>query len=641
MTDFEKIAENLLNTFVNRKMASELRYIAEDIAEDEDGFRDWNPETDFPVRVGDEEVFSALEGEGDAEPEADGEGGLNQKIDELSTEIKNVQSDGKVTKTEFMGLLTRMMDTIDVLINAKPKITRKKKAKEFDTKKELDTYLKNHPEADKSLHSVKSPSKSTQKSPEPKKTPGTKKDRGTNKDCPEGECIEDKETGVKVHKDVVEFYEKEMPDYNMKLMAGKGGVLDKAKIENAKDIKEKLNWLQKRIEDGIKESADICKMNPPVCGGNMGITRNHMPQIMDKSVKDLLNSDNEKDQRKGQAAVEAGADADDDRSVLQKLMEDVQKEGTDVKVGKVPVGELKATQSEILADKTYGIADAYLRGVPGVVKTMNDPIIISSDNHILDGHHRYSAMLTADPSFKMNVIRIGMPMKDFLMRSHEQPGVFRADIKDNIISDSEPVDLGGGPTQIKRRKKSSILEMNMVDNNKVANELLKVAKDLMAYPTKLRPKDFREAILDYIYDSNPSIWIDYDVEPAQHGGMTDPSWDAYVRDVKLDKSVDIVVPVVGLAKHLPVKVRPRELMSVMVDNFKKIQRELQGRVIEYQAEGDGDHIVTGLDFEGRGKVKSVKLAPNGKALKVTLVGLEPLDEDDLAEKIEKSLEDDF
>jgi hypothetical protein len=264
---------------------------------------------------------------------------------------------------------------------------------------------------------------------------------------------EKSEPGIKVDRDVMKSYKQEVPEYKLELMAGKDGVLDKADVENAKNIKEKLKWLGDRIKKGITEAADICDMNPPVCAENMGITRDHMPQVMDKSVKDLLNSEDPKDRKKGEAAVAAGADPNDDRPVLQQLMDDVETEGVKIDKGKVPVGQLRATQSEILADKTYGIASSYLEGNEGLLKAMEKPIIITSDNHILDGHHRYSAMLTADPAHEMSVIRIDMPMKDFLMRAHQQPGVFRADIKDKIIPDDQPVDLGGGPQSIERKQK--------------------------------------------------------------------------------------------------------------------------------------------------------------------------------------------
>jgi len=315
-------------------------------------------------------------------------------------------------------------------------------AKEFDTEKQLSQYLKDHPAADKSKHTVTKG-----------KTPAAKPEDAKPK---KGEKPADK-SGVKVDKEVAELFERELPNYKLKLLAGKDGVLDKASIENAKDIKAKLKWLSDRVEKGIKEAADICEMKPPVCQENMGITRDHMPQIMDKSVKDLLASKKEGDRKKGQAAVDAGANPDEDRSVMTVLMDDLKSEGVKISDEKVPVGNLRATQQEIKADKTYGMANAYLEGNEGLLKAMGNPIIISSDNHILDGHHRYSAMLTADPSYEMNVVRVDMPMKEFLTRSHEQPGVFRADINDNVIDDSNPIDLGEGPKKIKRKSKKAAI----------------------------------------------------------------------------------------------------------------------------------------------------------------------------------------
>jgi hypothetical protein len=213
----------------------------------------------------------------------------------------------------------------------------------------------------------------------------------------------------------------------------------------------------------------------------MGITRDHMPQIMDKSVKELLASKKEGDRKKGQAAVDAGANHDEDRSVMAVLMDDLKSEGVKISKTKVPVGKLRATQREIKADKTYGMANAYLEGNEGLLKAMENPIIISSDNHILDGHHRYSAMLTADPTYEMNVIKVDMPMKKFLTRSHEQAGVFRADINDNIIDDSKPVDLGDGPKKIKRRSKKAMADS--VARWFIAgrgNQVVRKDKDLMS-----------------------------------------------------------------------------------------------------------------------------------------------------------------
>jgi hypothetical protein len=131
------------------------------------------------------------------------------------------------------------------------------------------------------------------------------------------------------------------------------------------------------------------------------------------------------------------------------LLDSLKKDGVSISEGRVEVGKLKATQREIKAGKTYGIANAYLSDQYDPTEA---PIIISSDNHILDGHHRYSAMITADPEAKMNVLRVDLKMADFLEKSFDHPGVFRADLQDNIISQDDPLDLARKPGSTWKQK---------------------------------------------------------------------------------------------------------------------------------------------------------------------------------------------
>ena len=314
------------------------------------------------------------------------------------------------------------------------------------TEKEWKAYKEKHPGADKSKHEIV-------KSDADKGSKGDKIPKGVDL------------SGVKPEQ--VEAFAGEIPEYKIEIIAGgEGGEITEADLRRAKSVKAQL-------KRGIQAAADICKMSPPVCEGNFGVARSSMPQLSaDEPIKDMLKTDeqriadmgdkwddlsdekkakNKKDwataRKKGQAAVDAGADPDDDRTVFQQLLDSVAEEGVSISsqeppFDKRPVGELKATQREIKAGKTYGIANAYLQGD---YDPREAPIIISSDNHILDGHHRYSAMITADPDAKMNVIVVDMPMKKFLERSFDQPGVFRADLQDNIISSDDPLDLARDP----------------------------------------------------------------------------------------------------------------------------------------------------------------------------------------------------
>ena len=289
-----------------------------------------------------------------------------------------------------------------------------REAREFSSKPALERYLEDHPKADPSNHWVA----------------GDKK-----KESPKDDNSKD-DIKLKVAPKKVEQFKHEIPEYKLEIIAGEGGTISEKDLKRAKAIRVQL-------QRGIQAAADICQMNPSVCEQNLGISRSHMPQIMEESIKQLLKSDKESDRRKGQAAVDAGADPDDDRPMTSIFMDWLKEKDVNVKKGeKVSVGQLKATQREIKAGKTFGMANAYFEGEYDPTKK---PIIVSSDNHILDGHHRWAAMLTADPEAKMNVIRIDMPMRDILEKSFDMPGVFRADLQDNIIGKDDPLDLGRAP----------------------------------------------------------------------------------------------------------------------------------------------------------------------------------------------------
>jgi len=142
--------------------------------------------------------------------------------------------------------------------------------------------------------------------------------------------------------------------------------------------------LQKGIlgREGRVATADFCLLGKGVCKGNLGIPRSKMPQIAENHVKDFI-------------------------KYLKGL-------GFDSKKSKVPVDKMKATQKEIKAEKAEGISQAILDG-----KFKGGPaILMSSDNHILDGHHRWAGGLLAKVrkgiDVVMNVIKVNLPIKKLL-----------------------------------------------------------------------------------------------------------------------------------------------------------------------------------------------------------------------------------
>lgn len=296
-------------------------------------------------------------------------------------------------------------------------------AREFDNKKQLDIYLKDHPGADRKRHTVKD-----------KKDDGAKKE-----DAPasgKGKAITPEEAKKKVEQlKLPDDVRQRLNDYHLDVV---GDDLDQA-IDIAK-----------KVTEGIDKAADVCKLSPPVCKGNLGLTRDKMPQIPgDMSVKEMLAAKNkdgtpdEETRAKGKAAVEAGADPDDDRSVLRSMLDTFRQRGVKIEPKKIPVGKLKATQSEIKAKKTFEMADSHLKGK---FPSIGDQIVVSKDGHILDGHHRWAALLTIDPGRVMSCIQVDMTMKEMLDEADGMAGVYREDFQGKPLPMSD---------EIKKRKEKA------------------------------------------------------------------------------------------------------------------------------------------------------------------------------------------
>ena len=99
---------------------------------------------------------------------------------------------------------------------------------------------------------------------------------------------------------------------------------------------------------------------------------------------------------------------------VPEFLRGLQAKGVAVTVTAVPAGEILPTQVELNLDKVRGMREAG--------KTAdNRPVIMSSDNHILDGHHRWAQDLEEDPSRPVRVYRVDLPIGDLLNEAKAFP----------------------------------------------------------------------------------------------------------------------------------------------------------------------------------------------------------------------------
>ena len=124
----------------------------------------------------------------------------------------------------------------------------------------------------------------------------------------------------------------------------------------------------------------------PLCRGNLGIPRREMPQIRATTVK---------------AFVQYAED-----------------NGVKVRKTKKRVRDLHATQREINGDVVEGLVHVGLQAL------LDDrPMLASEDGYILDGHHRWAALLTMDPEQDIDLLEVQAPVRETLALARSFPGV--------------------------------------------------------------------------------------------------------------------------------------------------------------------------------------------------------------------------
>lgn len=80
---------------------------------------------------------------------------------------------------------------------------------------------------------------------------------------------------------------------------------------------------------------------------------------------------------------------------------------------KISAKDLTPIQDQIYFDK--GLGTIAKNGVNGTIKLLNSKVlIVSSDNRIIDGHHRFLSAILLDRNMKLNVLKISLPLAKLL-----------------------------------------------------------------------------------------------------------------------------------------------------------------------------------------------------------------------------------
>jgi len=129
---------------------------------------------------------------------------------------------------------------------------------------------------------------------------------------------------------------------------------------------------------------------------NLGISRSDMPQISSKDVPEFIKW--------------------------------LASNGVKVSRRKAHADSLSATQKEINQSKVEALASK-----PSNRGHLEKPVIISRDNYLMDGHHRWMALLTMDKDAVIPVVQVNLKIRDLLTMANNFGGVQRKDLVASIL----------------------------------------------------------------------------------------------------------------------------------------------------------------------------------------------------------------
>lgn len=113
---------------------------------------------------------------------------------------------------------------------------------------------------------------------------------------------------------------------------------------------------------------------------------------------------------------------------LQAFLKFLQKHGVSNRKLWYPVSKLKLTQSEFNKFKVMDLVNKNISRKQHVM-----PILISKDDFVLDGSHRFLALYNQKPNSEIEVYQLNMPIQQLVKLSKEFSGVKYRDHSDRKV----------------------------------------------------------------------------------------------------------------------------------------------------------------------------------------------------------------
>jgi hypothetical protein len=234
----------------------------------------------------------------------------------------------------------------------------------------------------------------------------------------------------------------EMPEADKETFSKDGKALDGISPNDLNQFNTDISKISKMLDDAKAKGEpapdiNLCDITIPgtnlYCDDNKGIPREEMPQFKGKAVE-------------GSRAAGMETDKDGEVDTEPIFREMLKQKNVKVLQTEVPADKLKATQKDLVGGKVIGMMGA-LEKDPNHPK-ITAPIYVSRDGYVIDGHHRWAAIVAynakhPDNPIPMKSTVIDMDIKDAIPMANkfaEDMGIAakKADVKDGEAPKEEP-----------------------------------------------------------------------------------------------------------------------------------------------------------------------------------------------------------
>ncbi len=194
---------------------------------------------------------------------------------------------------------------------------------------------------------------------------------------------------------------KEMPEADPETFSGGSDIPDGVKPEELEKFNTDIKKVAQQVADAKAKgepapNINLCDVTVPgtnlYCDDNLGIPRDEMPQFKGNASP-------------GSRAAGMDADASGEVDTEPVFKEMLKEKGIKTLQTEIPADKLKATQKDLVGAKVVGMMAA-LEKDPQHPK-ITAPIYVSRDGHVIDGHHRWAAIVAHNAANPDNQI----PMK--------------------------------------------------------------------------------------------------------------------------------------------------------------------------------------------------------------------------------------